>query len=390
MKILGSQNLSHPTPPAGRKQQGDGRGLKLLAAGLILAAGTAVMAAEAEPPKLQTNEEYIESLARETTLDLDNPMAVFEFVFSSLRSRVKVYPTENYYYFSFVHNNLTYAGNLRFDPVERDRGNLHFAYSLESTLWRGTQELTYRLLTAQDGVKVEKRDVLSYRVSYKNKEVIFDLNDLSQVRPPDGMLNPGEIYIGPVFDESGLQFFLIFNPLLRVFHYLLNEAGRVPEVFYQSKVSPRIIIGNRTSYAFYKDKKIDRKILIGVHEINTILNNHFDGPFDQLPDNFIQGDMLRDAIVAVLPDYRGKIDRFGALPGTGERYAISPYMYYDSEQALALFEDCVTKEEIPYYACFHFEPPGETADTGGNRQGNGGGKKDADTKGRGVPPGTAR
>ena len=34
-----------------------------------------------------------------TALDLDDPKLVFRFVFSQLDSPVRVYPTENYYYF---------------------------------------------------------------------------------------------------------------------------------------------------------------------------------------------------------------------------------------------------------------------------------------------------
>ena len=33
-------------------------------------------------------------------------------------------------------------------------------------------------------------------------------------------------------------------------------------------------------------------------------NNYFDGPFDQLPDNFIAGEALRDAILSVRPHSR--------------------------------------------------------------------------------------
>ena len=39
---------------------------------------------------------------------VDDPMAVFAFVFDSLPDRVKVYPTENYYYFTFLHNGMSY------------------------------------------------------------------------------------------------------------------------------------------------------------------------------------------------------------------------------------------------------------------------------------------
>ena len=57
-------------------------------------------------------------------------------------------------------------------------------------------------------------------------------------------------------------------------------------------------------------------------------NNYFDGPFDQLPDNFIEGEALRDAILAVRPQLKGEIDRFGASPDGSIRFNIGPYLPY--------------------------------------------------------------
>jgi hypothetical protein len=55
-------------------------------------------------------------------------------------------------------------------------------------------------------------------------------------------------------------------------------------------------MGKRTGFAFYQDGLRHRKILVGVYEANYRLNTYFDGPFDQLPDNFIEGETLRKAI----------------------------------------------------------------------------------------------
>ena len=48
-------------------------------------------------------------------LKIDDIKAVFRLVFKSLPDKVKVYPTENYYYFYFYHDGVKYAGNFRFD-----------------------------------------------------------------------------------------------------------------------------------------------------------------------------------------------------------------------------------------------------------------------------------
>ena len=47
---------------------------------------------------------------------LDDPKEVFARVFEQLESEVIVYPTENYYYFSFFANGRKYSGNLRLHP----------------------------------------------------------------------------------------------------------------------------------------------------------------------------------------------------------------------------------------------------------------------------------
>src|SRR5688572_2563182 len=68
-----------------------------------------------QQPRLATNESYIEEVSAVTAVAIDDPLAVFAHVLGQLPQRVKVYPTENYYYFSFVHGHLRYAGNIRLD-----------------------------------------------------------------------------------------------------------------------------------------------------------------------------------------------------------------------------------------------------------------------------------
>ncbi|MGZ8322874.1 MAG: hypothetical protein ACXW3N_07145, partial [Rhodoplanes sp.] len=113
--------------------------------------------------------------------------------------------------------------------------------------------------------------------------MLFELNDLSQAKPPADALAPEETFVGPIADESGLRFFLVFNEL-RIFLYTLDETTDVPDGFEPSPHTDRIIIGKRTGYAFYRDQRRPRKILIGVFFTNSRVNNYFDGPFDQLPD----------------------------------------------------------------------------------------------------------
>jgi hypothetical protein len=341
----------------------------LLWAAVLVLCGNVSSTASAEAaepetlPRLYTNQGYAEEAMQATTLAVGDPMAVFGFVLSSLPDRVKVYPTENYYYFYFIHHHIRYAGNIRLDVTDRDGGKLHFAYYEDLAEWTYYDEsITHVVLDADKGVAVEKVAPLVYRVSHGGKTVVFELNDLSSMKPPPGAFGPDEVYLGPIFDESAIRFFLVFNRKLKLFHYVLDETAEVADQFVRAEATDRILIGRRTGFAFYRDHKLDRKILIGVFEGNSRVNNYFDGPFDQLPDNFIEGEALREAILAVEPKLSGKIDRFGISPGGADRYMIGPYRHYRTEDQLMVFHSCATDKQVPaarYYECFVFDSESE-------------------------------
>ena len=328
-------------------------------AGLATATVLATAAKAETQPRLYLHQTYAEDAMRKSTIDIKDPMSVFKFVLGNLPDRVKVYPTENYFYFSFFHNNIRYAGNLRLDVIDRDEGKVHFAYFEDLSEWTYYDEsITHRILDDTFGVKVEKLDPLLYRISHGGKSVEFALNDLTNVKPPPGAFGPDEVYLGPIFDESAMRFFLVFNKKLKLFHYVLDETADVADQFVAAVPTDRILIGKRTGFAYYRDHKLDRKILIGVFEGNSRVNNYFDGPFDQLPDNFIEGESLREAIIAVEPRLKGKIDRYGITPGSASRYMIGPYKHYRIEEDLMVFHSCATDKKVPaanYYACFVYD-----------------------------------
>ncbi len=320
----------------------------------IFAAMTAGAAAQG-PPKLMTNQAYVEDVTRKTALAIDDPMAVFAFVLDSLPDRVKVYPTENHYYFWFLLNGTRYAGNIKIDAQLREEGKVAFTYYEDRPAWLPDKSGTSRILGAAEGVTVEKVDPLAYRIGYKNKSVVFALNDLSQARPPASALAPGEQFIGPIFDDSAVRFFLVFDPKLKLFHYLLDETVEPNDVFEQAAVGDgRILIGKRTGFAFYRDQRHERKILIGVYAGNVESNGYLDGPFDQMPDNFIKDDSFRDAVVAAEPDLKGKINLHGSF-SNGDRVVIETYMEYRSPKDLEIFHRCATSRRLPadrHEACF--------------------------------------
>src|ERR1043165_688593 len=201
--------------------------------------GLASVARAQETPSLQTNQSYVEELARPTALDVSDLMAVFGFVWAKLPERVKVYPTENYYYFGFFHRGIRYAGNIRLDASNRDDGKVVFAYFEDTAQWFEDAEVRYRVLDQTHGVSIEKVEPFLYRVSYQGKAVAFALNDLRGVKPP--ALGADEVYLGPIFDESAIQFYLLFNKRLKVFHYVLNESGTEPDQFFSPHKRERIL-----------------------------------------------------------------------------------------------------------------------------------------------------
>ena len=316
---------------------------------------TAQGSPEGDGPQLHTNQTYIENANRTTSLPISDPKAMFAVVLGSLPDRVKVYPTENYYYFRFFDNGMPYAGNIRLDAKLRDEAKVHFAYFPEWARWlRNDPSLAYVVLGSDEGVTVERLERFVYRVSVGGKRVEFELNDLSYVRPPAEILGPEEKYIGPVFDESGIRFFLLFNSKRKMFHFVLDETVPVPDLLVPGRLTDRILIGTRTGFAFYRDHYFDRRILIGSYLANTLVNNHLDGPFDQLPDNFVEGDELRDAILQVDPSLAGRIDRFGNFNDAQARYLIGSYVDYGIEEELMYMHNCAVLEGLPfewYHAC---------------------------------------
>ncbi|MEM8687608.1 MAG: hypothetical protein AAGF81_09780 [Pseudomonadota bacterium] len=286
-------------------------------------------------------------------LNLDDVSGVFRHVLNALPDRVTVYPTENYYYFYFFQNGVKYAGNIRLDVGARDEGLVNFVYFRASTPWARDQKDYGGQIGLEQGVKIEKVSVLSYKVSAGDKTVVFDLNDLSQVKPPEGMLRAEEVYLGPVFDESGIRFFLIFDKAAKRFHYVLDETAPVADELVRSGDLQQTVVGWRTGFAFLKEGAPERKVLIGIYRANAEVNNYLDGPFDQLPDNFLKGDELRQALLAARPGLKGQIDRFGNALDKDERELIAPYAEYDTVEDLKIAEQCATeRKDVSVSACF--------------------------------------
>lgn len=342
-------------------------GLKAARAGWLAAAiagllGGAGAAWAADAGTLTTNEAYAREVERQVDLDVKDKKAVFGYVFRQLPDKIKVLPTEHYYYFKFHHGGLVYSGNMRFENELRDQGKLHFAYAIEFGAWLPPGDTFHQLFESKDGIALTRVDDFTYRLAHEGKTVEVELNRMQGVKPPPGLIAPDEKYVGPIYDESAVRFFLVYNTRLKQFLYLLDETGPPSDQLVSARVSDRILIGQRTGFAFYRDHKLNRRILIGVFETNSQVNNYFDGPFDQLPDNFLEGDSFRDMILEVAPHLKGQIDRYGSSFDGETRYMIAPYLHYSTEDDLAIFHRCATSRKIPaelYYACFMVDEEAE-------------------------------
>jgi hypothetical protein len=317
---------------------------RTLIAAALLFAGAAAFAQERDRLRVHSNETEISEVQGGGALAIGDTRAVFLAVLGSLPERVNVMPTENYYYVRFAHKGVRYVGNIRLAAADRDEGKVHFSFSEEPTDWNAQPDDRHAMLGAGEGVSVTKAAALEYRVSAGGKSVRFVLNDLSKVRPPAGYLSADEMFLGPVFDESGIRFFFVFNKRLKVFHFLLDETEPVADELVQDKTLNQTVVGKRTGFAFYVWDK--RKILVGANERQSRLNTWLDGPFDQLPENFVEGDSLRDAMIASQPGVKGKIDRLGNFTDGSARFLIHPYMLYRGLTDLSVFHRCVSSRAV--------------------------------------------
>ncbi|TSC89902.1 MAG: hypothetical protein G01um10143_392 [Parcubacteria group bacterium Gr01-1014_3] len=294
-----------------------------------------------------------------TKLDLENMEAVFQHVFLALDSAVMVYPTENYYY--FVLNVSSEGGsasggdgkpirqaqgkpiwgNLHLGPESRDAGLIDFAYwefkdqprLASAPDLENDRSVKYRQFGKADGLVIKKLTGLQYQISYRGKTVLFSMNHLPQTPPKNFPLRPGEVFTQKTFDESGYSFFLIRNMMPPAFSFVLNDEVDLPEPL--TPIHKNIWIGKKSGFVFYEDPEDHRKTLIGISQVNASKNNYYDGPFDQLADNYVKGDEFKDAILAVYPLLAGKIDKYGQfLDRAGARLAIAPYQTYEKLEDL--------------------------------------------------------
>jgi hypothetical protein len=298
-----------------------------------------------EMPKLHTNEQFVDDI-RARHLDLNDIESVFSFVFSNINDSVNVYPTENYYYFSFYTEGREVSGNLRLDSIDREQGLISFAYFYRVNRKEGKHNLYrtshHKNLGAEDGVIVKKIDKLKYTVSYGGKTVTFNLHDLPQTKPKNLKLHDGEVFVERTFDESGFQLVLIYDEKKPAFRFILDPEAPLPDIL--QPYAPNVLAGRLSGFVFFDEPGMDRKVLFGVDQRNISRNNFYDGPFDQLADNFLKGNSFREKVISVFPSLKGKISfRGDFLDENGKRKSkrvlLAPYRSYNYLSEIAKYAE---------------------------------------------------
>lgn len=301
------------------------------------------------------HERWIDSLDTEA-FDFDDVDAVFWYIFSRLPDGVTVYPSENYYYFSVYSNGQQYWGNIRLPANSRDKGVLSFGYFefADFADLEGSRDGRSKFYSDADGLVIEKVDDFTYVVRYKQKSVTFNLHQLRQEPPKLFPLGQDEVFVERTFDESGYQFFLLFNEVDNYFFWVLNEEEGSPDSF--EAIAEDTVVGNRSGFAFWLDKAHDdRKVLVAIRHASVMRNDYYDGPFDQLADNYVDETNISTYMEQAFPNVQGRIDKYGYYTDTeaSSRVAISAYgNYHTRDEILDLVEGVKTAAD-PYHFIAH-------------------------------------
>ena len=307
--------------------------------------------ANTESSYLLFNEKLVEGLTTET-VDLNDVDAVFWHIFSRLPDEVTVYPSENYYYFIMYTDRRQLWGNIRLATGRRERGVLSFAYFefRETPYVTEPRVSSSKFFTKADGLRIEALDPFTYKVSYNDKEVVFNLHKLSQEPPQLFTLDSDETSVMRTFDESGYQFFLVFNETRNYFNWVLNEEEPLSDVL--MPLRDGLLVGRKSGFAFWVDRAHgDRKTLIAIRGASATRNDYYDGPFDQLADNYVEQTNISEYMQRAAPSLRGRIDKYGYFTDRDRpsRVSISPYYVYFSNDALNIYFDRITSAEDPYF-----------------------------------------
>jgi hypothetical protein len=286
-------------------------------------------------------------------VDLEDPDAYFSHIFSRLPDEITVYPSENYFYFVDYISGRQIWGNIRLPSGRRERGVLSFGYAefVEFPSSPGAYVSRSKYFTDGDGVVLKQgADAFTWRVTYNKRTVTFQLHKLRQDPPNLFKLRPEEAFIERTFDESGIQFMLLFNTASNYFFWVLNEEEKVPDNFTQ--LDKDIWVGQRTGFAFWLDgENPPRKVLASVRKISVTRNDYYDGPFDQLADNYVEQTKISQWMERAIPGIKGRIDKYGYYTDVERpsRVALSVYGTHYTQADIIDFVKRAKSSPDPYH-----------------------------------------
>ena len=304
-------------------------------------------------PYLVFSQKVIEGVSSSPpAVDVTDVDSVFAYIFAHLPDEVTVYPSENYFYYIIYLGGTQYWGNIRLPSGRRERGVLSFAYFefVEFPSVPGLGFSRSKYFTDADGVALKEIDKFTWEVRYNKRSVIFHFNQLKQIPPVSFKLGPDETFIERTFDESGMQYFLLFNTKSNYFFWVLNEEEIVPDTFEQ--IVDNVLQGQRTGFVFWVDKdRQNRKVLASVRSISVTRNDYYDGPFDQLADNYVDESHISEWMGRAYSGLKGRIDKYGYFTDTsfGSRVALSNYGTYFTIADIQNFVARALAEADPIY-----------------------------------------
>ena len=328
----------------------------------------------ADEPGIAFNEHLLEGWASE--LDLEDVDAVFEHVYSRLPDEVKIYPSENYYYWKLAVGGRNVWGNIRLPAGRRDRGVVSFGYaefdefpSLTPSSRRDRLARS-KYFTKADGLLLTKKDRFTYEIDFADKKVLFHLHQLDQSPPEKFALRENEVFVQRTFDESGVQFILIFNTERNHFNWILNEEDGVVVPDTLRELADGILLGKRTGFVFWEDR--DRKVLASIRKLSVRRNDYYDGPFDQLADNYADEVEIRKYMELALPGVKGRIDKYGYYTNRERpiRVALSNYgSYYTYSEAVSFVKNAIASGDPHYFIAKsgRVEPKTKSEPEGGDK-----------------------
>ena len=295
-----------------------------------LAGGAAAAFAQARAQDrihLHTNETEIGEVLRDGGVSIDDPLAAFGAVLKNLPERVQVYPTENYLYFRFTQKGTVYVGNIRLAAADRDQRQGEFLLQRAADRLECRPEKPSR--GARSGAGRHGREGRAADLSRharrprpsSSRSTICPRSSRRRARCGRTRNSSGRCSMNPPSASfwcsiHGSRCFITFSTKPR---RSPTSSSRRRAASPSRSASAPALPSIRSTAGKSWSASIERQ---------SRLNNYLDGPFDQLPENFIEGEALREAILPSIRAPRARSTGSATSPDGSGRFLIGPYLLY--------------------------------------------------------------